>query len=55
MELHLTHFGVLYHLLHIEFHSFKSRIVFYGYHTKVPVINLIFSQTVYVPLMDTTA
>ena len=35
-------FGVLYHLLPIEFHDFTSRIDSQGYHTLVPGLISIF-------------
>ena len=45
-------FGVLYHPLHMEFRGFNSRIDVLGLSHFVPVINPIFSKTVWVPFRD---
>ena len=50
-ELHLTNFGVLYHLLHIEFHGVNSRIDVLGLSDLVSCHKLNFLQTVRVPLI----
>ena len=43
-------FGVLYHIVTIEFHGFTSRINSKGYHSLVPSLISIFLEMVWVPL-----
>ena len=45
-------FGVLYRMLHLEFHGLTAGSTFQCYHTLFPSINSFFIETVWVPFRD---